>query len=260
MHFGMPSLIEINNLEETAALCKELGLDFIELSMNLPQFQIEKLEHTHEFKRISEKYGIFYTIHLEENLNFCDFNRAISKAYFDTVKKTIGVAKTLKIPVLNMHMKKGVYITLEGKKVFLFEKYNDSYMRDVKVFKEMCEKEIGNEAIKISIENTDGYLDFEKKAIEYLLDSEVFTLTWDIGHSHKVNDIDEKFIMKHSDKLIHFHMHDARKNEDHLALGRGEIDLDQRFKIAEKLGCRCLIEEKTIKSLRESVNFMNSKN
>lgn len=259
MHFGMPSLIEINSLEETASLCKELGLDFIELSMNFPQFQIENLEHAEEFKSIAEKYGIFYTLHLEENLNVCDFNRDISKTYIETVKKTIRVAKILKIPVLNMHMKKGVYITLEGKKTFLYEKYNDRYMSDIEDFKEMCEKEIGNEAIKISIENTDGYLDFEKKAIEELLKSDVFTLTWDIGHSHKVNDIDEEFIMKHSDKLIHFHMHDAKKNEDHLALGSGEIDLDQRFRVAEKYGCRCLIEEKTIKTLRESVKWIKMK-
>jgi len=75
-----------------------------------------------------------------------------------------------------------------------------------------------------------------------------------------VKDIDEKFIMKHSNKLIHFHMHDARKNEDHLALGSGKIDLKQRFEIAEKYGSRCLIEEKTIKSLRESVKWIKEKN
>ena len=34
MDFGMPTLIENKTLEENIALCKELGLQFIELNMN----------------------------------------------------------------------------------------------------------------------------------------------------------------------------------------------------------------------------------
>ena len=34
MDFGMPALIENRNLEETVSLCRELGLQFIELNMN----------------------------------------------------------------------------------------------------------------------------------------------------------------------------------------------------------------------------------
>ncbi|WP_259473503.1 hypothetical protein [Clostridium estertheticum] len=34
--FGMPTLIETNSIESCVKLCKELGLDFIELNMNLP--------------------------------------------------------------------------------------------------------------------------------------------------------------------------------------------------------------------------------
>lgn len=49
IQFGMPTLIEHRNLEETVMLCKELGLEFIELNMNLPQYQIECLENTDEF-------------------------------------------------------------------------------------------------------------------------------------------------------------------------------------------------------------------
>lgn len=34
---GMPTLIETSSLEECVKLCAELGLDFIELNMNMPQ-------------------------------------------------------------------------------------------------------------------------------------------------------------------------------------------------------------------------------
>lgn len=42
----MPTLIELNSLEDTIQLCKELQLSFIELNMNLPQYQIERFENT----------------------------------------------------------------------------------------------------------------------------------------------------------------------------------------------------------------------
>ena len=44
MQFGMPTLIENRTLEENAALCGELGLRFIELNMNFPEYQIDKIE------------------------------------------------------------------------------------------------------------------------------------------------------------------------------------------------------------------------
>ena len=95
MEYGMPTLIEHNSLEESAALCKELGLSFVELNMNLPQYQVEQLEQIERLKRIAKEYGIYYTIHLDENLNVCDFNRAVANAYRETVRRTIEVARQL---------------------------------------------------------------------------------------------------------------------------------------------------------------------
>jgi len=41
---GMPTLIECQSIEVNIELCRELGLDFIEieLNMNLPQYQLGK--------------------------------------------------------------------------------------------------------------------------------------------------------------------------------------------------------------------------
>lgn len=46
LEFGMPTLIENKTIEDNIALCKELGLSFIELSMNFPEYQIDKIEDT----------------------------------------------------------------------------------------------------------------------------------------------------------------------------------------------------------------------
>lgn len=80
MIFGMPTLIELNGLEETMVLCQELGLHFVELNMNLPQYQLNHLEKIEELKRLKDKYPLFYTIHLDENLNVSDFNPLVAKA------------------------------------------------------------------------------------------------------------------------------------------------------------------------------------
>ena len=44
LQFGMPTLIENHSLEENIALCQRLGLNFIELNMNFPEYQLDKLE------------------------------------------------------------------------------------------------------------------------------------------------------------------------------------------------------------------------
>lgn len=259
MHFGMPTLIEFNDLEENAALCHELGLDFIELNMNFPQYGLDALEQTQLFKTIAEHYHIYYTIHLDENLNVCDFNRTVSNAYLDTVRKTIDIAKQLHAPVINMHMNHGVYVTLPDRKVQLFEKYKEHYMKGIKELLELCNSSCEGTDIKISIENTDGFQDYEKTAIEYLLRSNVFTMTWDIGHSHASGNADEGFIIEHAGKLKHFHIHDAAGKSNHLTLGSGDIDLENRIMLAEKCGARCVIETKTAEALKQSLIWLHTK-
>lgn len=258
MDFGMPVLIEINDLEETAALCRKLGLKFIELNMNLPQYQVEELEQISKFQKIQDKYGIYFTLHLDENINICDFNRTIANAYLDTVVRTIEVAKRLNIPVLNMHMHPSVYFSLPDKKVYLDEIYNDNYIEGIRRFRSACEAVLNDTDIKIAIENTEGYHWYEKEAIDYLLESNAFILTWDIGHSHVHKNKDEPFLLAYKRKLKHFHIHDAKDKNCHLALGEGEIDLRSRLLMAKQFGARCVLETKTVEALKASVLWINT--
>ena len=256
IQFGMPTLIELSSLGETFKLCRKLGLDFVELNMNLPDYQADKLEEIEALLELKERYGIYYTIHLDENLNICDFNRAVAQAYTDTVRRTITAAKKLGSPILNMHMNHGVYFTLPERKVELFAVYGKEYREAWTQFRCMCEDEIGDFDIRICIENTDGFRDYEKEAMQGLLESPVFGLTWDIGHSHSVGNIDEAFLMEHGDELQHFHIHDALGEKNHRALGTGEIDLIQRLQLAKAHHCRCVLETKTVEGLEESVGWL----
>ena len=266
----MPTLIENRTLEDNVELCSSLGLKFIELNMNFPEYQTERLECTDELIRLADRAKIYYTIHLDENLNIADFNRLVTDAYLETVRRSIEAAKDLlclrdkygdtsRPLTLNMHMNHGIYITLPDRKVQMYDRDFDTYMKSFAAFREKCEEWIGDSELKIAVENTDGFREYEKKAIDYLLESPVFGLTWDIGHSKAVGEIDVPYIMKHEDKLIHFHIHDGSENppKNHLALGNGEIDIAARLDLAEKCNAGCVLETKTIEALRNSVGWLH---
>ena len=271
MQFGMPTLIENHTLEENAALCEALGLRFIELNMNFPEYQVDRLEQTDELVRIAEQHHLYYTVHLDENLNIADFNPLVTKAYLETVRRTILAAKAL-LPLrdrygdpaqpltLNMHMHHGIYITLPDRKVQMYERNFETYMQSFAVFRSLCEEWIGDSSIMMAVENTDCFRDYEKKMIAYLLESKKFGLTWDIGHSKAIREADVSFLMEHQDKLIHFHIHDGTETppRNHLALGDGEIDLNARLKLAAERNARCVLETKTISALKQSVRWLRN--
>ncbi len=273
IQFGMPTLIENKTLEDNVNLCRDLGLKFIELNMNFPEYQVDRLEQTDTLIKTAKQAGIYYTIHLDENLNIADFNQLVSDAYLETVRRSIEVAKKLlclrdksddrfddeRQPlILNMHMHHGIYITLPDRKVQMYDRDFDTYMGAFAVFRDKCEEWIGECDVMIAVENTDGFRDYEKKAIEFLLESPKFGLTWDIGHSKAVGEKDVPFITNHQDRLIHFHIHDGTENppKNHLALGDGEIDLAERLRLAETRNARCVLETKTIEALRRSVQWI----
>ena len=272
MQFGMPTLIENHTLEENAALCAELGLRFIELNMNFPEYQVDSLERTDELLRIAKQHRLYYTIHLDENLNIADFNPLVKQAYLETVRRTVLAAKAL-LPLrdqygdptqpltLNMHMHHGIHITLPDRKVQMYERDFETYMKSFAVFRALCELWIGDNDLLIVVENTDGFRPYEKKAIEYLLESPRFGLTWDIGHSKAVGEKDVPFLLAHQDRLAHFHIHDGTEAppSNHLALGDGAIDLRERLNLADRRNARCVLETKTIAALRKSVMWLQER-
>ena len=70
--------------------------------------------------------------------------------------------------------------------------------------------------------------------------------------------VENKTLEEHTDRLIHFHVHDGSENppKNHLALGDGEIDLDDRLKLAELRNARCVLETKTVAALEKSVEYL----
>ena len=253
----MPTLIETNTIEECAALCAESGLSFVEMNMNLPQYQVQTMDAS-RLAAVSRKYGIGYTIHLDENMNVADFNPDVAAAYRNSVLQTIELAKKLEIPVLNMHMIYGVYFTLPHEKVFLFERYRDDYRNNMLRYRDACEQAIGDSGIRICIENWHGYRPWQMGVLDEMLESPAFGLTYDVGHNHCIGGADEPHILARRHKLYHMHLHDVRDGtKDHQALGTGELDIRKYLNLAKEQDCTVVVETKTVAGLKESARWLH---
>lgn len=269
IQFGMPTLVENRTIEDNLSLCSGLGLRFLELNMNFPEYQVDRLEQTDSLIRLAERAGVYYTIHLDENLNIADFNPLVAKAYLETVRRTVLAAKKLlglrdrfgdcsQPLTLNMHMHHGIHITLPDCKVQMYDRDFEPYLAAFVRFRALCEEWIGESDLRITVENTDGFRSYEKQAIEYLLESEIFGLTWDIGHAKAAGERDVPFLLAQEARLAHFHIHDATETppRNHLALGDGEVDLKARLRLAESRNARCVLETKTVAALKRSVEWL----
>lgn len=257
--FGMPTLIETASIEECAGLCREAGLSFIEMNMNLPQYQIQTMDAS-RLERVGKDYGISYTIHLDENMNIADFNPYIRDAYIRTVTETIELAKRLEIPVLNMHMPLGVYFTLPDRKVYLLGEYQEVYLDHAKAFRDECTRVIGDSGIRICVENWSGYTPWQIPVLDTLLESSAFGLTFDVGHNFCKQGVDEPVIMQRQGKLFHMHLHDVKNGtQDHQALGTGELDIPNYLALAQERGASVVVETKTVAGLKQSARWLQEK-
>lgn len=252
---GMPSMIELNTVAESVALCKELGLSFLELNTNFPQHQPHLLDPS-ELIALAGDAGIFYTIHLNDDLHVAEFNPHVAKGYCDSVLETIVFAKKIGAPVLNMHLSGGAYYTMPDRRIRFYEAYEDEYLRGMSNFRDLCTEAVGDAPIRVCVENTTGYLPFQLKALDILLESPVFGLTLDIGHNCCAGNVDEPFILTHADRLHHMHLHDvADGRKDHLPFGAGDLELTKYIALADNR--TAVVEVKTIAGLRQAIDWLN---
>ncbi len=254
MQYGMPSLIECAGIEENVRLCRAFGLDFIELNMNLPMFQPDELSRAIDY---AQKHGVGITIHADENLDCMDFSAPVANAYLSVLIDTIQIAREYGVPTVNLHLNRGVYFSLPDRRTFLYDVYRERYLARVQEMRDRCAEAAGKD-VRVLIENTNGFLPFQKAAIELLLKRDAFGLTWDIGHSQTAAIDDASFLLQHLHRIGHFHIHDARGGECHLALGAGETDIRRYLALAEERNTRCVIEVKTAETLAQSVAWMHS--
>ena len=260
MKFGMPALVECENITECVEVARKNGLDFVEINMSFPQY-IPKNSDAALYRPLAEENGVFYTIHADEQLNPFDFNSDVAECYFAVMRDCIKFALEIKAPVINMHLLKGVYVTLPDKVILLTDVYKESYIERIKSFISMCENTIGDSHLKIAIENVDSnpFTESQLIALEYFMKSPVFALTFDVGHDDCMGGKDRGVYTKYPEKLIHMHLHDSDGKHAHLPLGEGRVNIAEKIDML-KCGNTCLVEVKTIKGLETSVKYLKNNN
>lgn len=257
--WGMPTLIELNGIEDNVKLCQSLNLNFIEINMNLPEYQPNRID-IEKFNYLKGKSNVFYTIHLPEELDIANFNEDIRSAYEKIFADSVTIAKELSIPIINMHMNVGVYFTMPTERIYLYKKFGQDYFAQIRRFAALSEELLKDTGVKLAIENTGIYdLEYIRTAVDELIKKENIILTWDIGHDFSSGNKDMNYILSNRNKLGHMHIHDACGRNNHLPLFTGEIDLYHRIKTAQQQGCNCVIETKTVEGLKESVINLKAK-
>lgn len=253
---GAPTLIQLPSPEDSLSLCRELGLDFFEINMSFPQYQPECMD-VEKLLSLKDKYGVFYTMHMDENLDPCAVNTRIGQVYTDTMLRAVALAKVLGVPTLNMHTQRGIKVTLPDRVTYIYAENEELYLQRLRDFRDAVTDAVGDSGIKIAVENTDGYtLPFLRHGVDELLKSPAFMLTFDIGHDNAIGHVDEPFILERGDRLVHMHVHDGTGTQVHMALGDGSMDIPRYIRLAEEHGCRAVLETKTVEALRKSVHYL----
>jgi len=251
---GMPALIEYETLEENLRLCKKLGLDFIELNLNLPMYNEMNVKET---KALLKKYDTKVSIHLSELFNPFELDNVLRKAHLDVFKRVVKTTIELDGILLNMHLLPGIHFKLPGKKVYLYETYKDKYLMYVREFIALVES-LGMP--KLCVENV-GIHDSEyiREATDLLIASENIHLTYDLGHDITSGYRDKTYFNDNKSHIKHYHIHDGTDKNNHLPLFSGDLDIEHFVKTAQLTEATYVIEVKSSESLIESINLLKEK-
>lgn len=257
MDYGMPSLLELDGVKANVDLAVKLGLSFVEINCNVPEFQVEAMDPK-ALVALTKSTGIRFTLHLDEYMSITDPNPKISEAYIESVLSSIAFAKKANIQSLTLHLINGVVFTLPHKKVYVYEKYKDYYLDRMRVFRDRVTQAIGDADLSVNIENVGGFEAYMREGIEVLLVSPVFGLTYDCGHNHRYERKDWDFIQKHRDRIRHMHVHDCKGKSDHQPFGTGDLDIRAELAFAGQTAKKAVIEVKTADALTQTVKTLRT--
>lgn len=257
LRFGLPFLLETKTIEEVIRYAVAFGLDYVELNTNFPQCLLGRMD-LETLKRSASDHDLFYTLHLDDHLNFFDFNPLLREATIQTVLESVKFAQAVGIEIINLHFPRGNVVTLPSGIHSIFEQFGAEFHENLREFAERCMALIGDKKTTLCIENTGGWLDYEREAIEFLLAYPCFALTLDTGHDHLTGNKDLTFIEQQRTHLKHMHLHDSIDGTDHRAIGTGEIPIQERLALAQEAEATVTVEVKTLDALKASIDRLKT--
>jgi sugar phosphate isomerase/epimerase len=250
---GMPTLLELRSLDATVAFCKEMRLSLIELNMTRPEFLPPSLPPD-KLREISDRDGIEFTLHLPEEVDLASFHDEVRDAWIRNMVKTVKWAADCGIVNATMHLSNGIYYTMPGGKVWLYNEYMDLYLQRLGDALKTIRSQAGG--LCLCVENCGN---FGHPFIRRALDENAMDITWDVGHDAESGLADAPYILERTERVKHMHLHDARDGKAHQRLYSGKVNVNEALRFARERQLRVIIEVKTVESLRQSVEELSSR-
>jgi len=253
LKFGMPTLIEMPDIGQTTSLCQRLGLDFIELNMNMPEFCPESLP-AKRLRKITDQTGIGFSIHMPDDTDLASFHDPIREGHVRRFGETARWAAEAGARLINLHISPGIFFTLPDSKVWIYDRYYEKFIRNlIEAYGKIIDYAHDYDLL-VCTENVLNFnIPFIARAIDDLCKLEHFYLTWDIGHDARTGYKEREVLMRHEDRVKHLHLHDFNGTSDHQVPFTGTIDIMAALEFARSHGATVLVETKTKASVVESV-------
>lgn len=213
----------------------EMGFDFVEIGIEGPTGMPEiLLKKRAKILELLKDYGMFALGHTSWWFEFGSCYENVRRAWILEAKRTITTAKKLGIEKLNFHShSRGKFLVLPGWRKKTLNNFVKS-MKELVLFgkKNNVEIMLENDSEHNAISR---FMDFR-----YIIDRVPGLKTHlDIGHINVAegNRAMGKWLRYFSKKLVHLHFHDNHgESDEHLAIGKGNIDYKNVVKILKSMG------------------------
>lgn len=224
----LPVLKEINTIAE-------LGFDYLELSMDQPEAHYSTVSENHTaIRKALETHGMGIVCHMPTFVSTADLTDSIRRASVTEMKRSLSVSADLGAEKVVLHPSMisgmGSYVP-EKAKGYAFDFLSEMVDQADKLGVVICLE-------NMMPHNGFGYEPDELDIIFRTLPQLEFTL--DSGHANlgdKEGNRLFKMVERFGDRIGHVHLSDNRGiHDDHLALGRGNINFHGLVKMLHSIG------------------------
>ena len=252
---GIPSLLELGEVEQQCRFAVSLGLQFIELNLDLPQFQPDVLPVL-KLKELAKHYELSFSLHLPENLDLALFQEESRSGNLQYLKNIFSWAAKSEIKVAVLHLPQGVHFSLPEGKVLLYDNFFERFQTNLLYSFESVSKAASAANVTICLENTGSW---QQKCISRVLPELLklpnIAVCYDLGHAMRGGNAGLLWNTYQS-SIRHLHLHQAENGRDHLPIDSLSDGLRQCLQLAEERNLPAVIEVKTAEALRESEIFL----
>lgn len=251
---GMPVLMELDTIEKNIILCKELGLDFLELNINMLYCKPDE-QMRNDLILYKEKYDIDFTLHYYDTLDISSTSKHY-RNYLYTEFSEIGKYLEGVIHKMVLHLEPGAYMTIHSEKNYVYKADKDYTSRTLNTLQTIRDI-LHTFGISIVCENVPIAPFMEN--LYQTLNEHGFMFCYDIGHNVIYNSyLFESFRKKYNLFVTHMHMHNVYNKRDHQELKKGEIYIPEYLEYAIEHKVDVVIEVKDIDNLRKSIDYIDT--